>query len=197
MQTQQFFEQGQEPLIRIISSTPNMWYRNKIGQTFHVSTIDPNDGGWYAVTEFEGSVKMSDAEFGENIGKKDLTEELTAQQERITEQKQVEEARVKSEPPVSNHIPESIRHLKPVEIEEQPSIHPPFVRPRVEYDWDTDLITEDLFIIYTDSDGNVHKGFVEYVESDTIVMRDKTGKEIHIEMVQYIEETISVSFPEL
>lgn len=201
MSTKNYFDEGNEPLIRVISASKKVWYRNNIGEKFHATSFDVADGGWYSIKEHpDKDIKASDVEIGDAIGKTDLTEEIEKQKKRIAEeqvQKQKDQEMMHAmateieETPVQP-IVNQVQHT----ITEKPN-HPPFVRPRMEYDWDSDKIQEDLFVSYTDTNGDTHKGLVKYVEPDVIVMNDKSGKEHHIYIKTYIEGRIKVNFPEL
>jgi hypothetical protein len=199
--TAKYFDEGQEPQIRIISADPKMWYADKLGKIFHATSYDAQDGGWYSIKEFPSkSIKAGDVEFGEEIGKADITEAVKEQEKREAEKKKeelkevTEKTQIDTPPPVnvSNQVRELIDKQKTKQNSE-----PKFIKPRMEWDWDTELLVTDLFVTFTDDKGHTYKGLVDKVDKSTVTMRDKSGMTHSISIADYMEGKIKVDFPEL
>jgi hypothetical protein len=78
-----------------------------------------------------------------------------------------------------------------------------YAKPRVEYDWDVDLIKEDMFItarVLPESDEEesiVYKGMVTSVTETVLSMVTRSGDELTINIADYRDGKVVVKFPEL
>jgi hypothetical protein len=202
MMEQKYFDQGSEPQIRVISASPGVWYENRIGEIFHATSVDRD--GWYSIKEDANkAINGKDVEFGEDVGKKDIKEELEKQRERIASRKKQEDESKKREEENKKVAMETNDHVKKI-LGIQEKVSPikvaagkPFTKARIEYDWDAELIVPDLFVSYVDANGELHKGMVVSVTASSVKFVDNKGETFFIEMDDYVNGDVKVSFPEL